>query len=219
MSMTAWLLAGLVLAGPFEATPARPSFDSTLEPPEVRRWSQACQDMAAKLGPTAEPWRAGLRRADSIEAFVKRTGRARFEAAAVVGRTIWLQPRRIFERIPGADAIRRHECVHLYLRHLGLPPLNPALEEALAVGLSGQAARLPAGQQLSEQGLRRAGRVLAKPDSAAMLQSTLQDVVSTLWPRLKALAPNERLLKLRAAAQSKQGLGDFARPQPDTASR
>jgi len=216
MSSPAWLLSWLLVAGPFDAIAPRPVFDTKVEPAETLRWTEACQRMAAKLGPSRGPWQANLRRAQSIEAFVRHTGRSRFEAAAVVGRTIWLQPRPVFERIPGSDAIRRHECVHLYLRHLGVPPLNPALEEALAIGLSGQAARLPAGRQLRAEGLRRAGAILAKPKDPAQLRSTLQDVVSTLWPRLQALSPRARLTQLRRAGAAKHGLGPFASPPRHT---
>lgn len=201
MSPAAWVFAGLVAAGPF----AGPRLEVVVEAngiaaTEAARWRAACREVATRLDTPPGQWRVRLRRAPSVEAFAARTGRARFEAAALVGQTIWLQPAPVFERIPAASGVRRHECAHLALRRAGVPPLPDALEEAVAVGVSGQAARLPAGRALDAEGLRRASATLAKPRTAEALQASLRDAVSTLWPRLRDLEPEALVARLRALA-------------------
>lgn len=202
MSAKAWMVTVLLAAGPFTTAGVKVEVEAKgLGDGEIARWRAACEDVAARLEITGR-WAVRVRRAASLADFSARTGRARFEAAAVVQDTIWVQPAHVFERIPAAAGVRRHECVHLALRRLGVPPLPPALEEAVAVGVSGQAARLPAGRRLDAAGLRRANAALERPKRASDLQSNLRDAVSTLWPRLRSSTPRGLVERLRALAKA-----------------
>lgn len=206
--MSALLLAlALAGAGPFEAVSSPVIIDSEVDATEVARWRTACEQVAQRMTPRGRPWNLRLRQALTIEDFVRHTGRARFEAAALVQDTVWIQPKHILDRIPAADGVRRHECVHVGLRQLGIPPLPPALEEAVAAGLSGQAARLPPGTRLDRAGLIAANRVLTRPKSAEALQSALQDVVTTLWPELSVMPTAQRNARLMQAARSDDWMG------------
>ncbi len=183
--MIAVLLQLILSANPFVPTPASLVFDTEVEAAEVQRWRTACTRIAPNFPKLTQPGRVRLKQAENTEAFVTITGRSRIEAAAVLGQTIWIQPARIFDRIPDANSVRRHECVHLWLRLLQVPPLPRVLEEALATGLSGQARRQPAGEILTEAQLVVAEKALAHPKSRLELETTLQDVVSTIWPLLR----------------------------------
>jgi len=209
------LIAALSIAGPFEAPRLEVTVETSLPPAEAERWRSACAEVAARLGGGRGSWRVRVRRAKSVAAFAKATGRPRFEAAALVGDTIWVQPARIFERLPDAPGVRRHECVHLFLRRAEVPPLPRALEEAVAMGVAGQAARLPAGRKLGAEGLRRANRALERPTSLEQLQTNLQDVVSTLWPGLRAHPGRELLEALKALAGAEDWAEAALRPRQE----
>lgn len=205
MNLPLTLLFQLSLgAGPFVEATTTITFDTQVEAVEVQKWQAACSHVGQYFGSSPGPWRVALKRAATTTAFTEHTGRARFEAAAVVGRTIWIQPKPVFDRIPSSASVRRHECVHLWLRFMQIPPLARVVEESLAVGLSGQAQRMPAGRTLDPQQMDRAEQILAHPKNRRELESTLQDVVTTIWPLLRGHSSQQRLDLLRALSQAKR---------------
>ncbi len=160
-------------------------------------WKSACESVARELPGEPGTWRIAIRQAATIEEFVARTGRARFEAAALAGDTIWLQAPAILDRFGDLDPIRRHECVHARLRFLGLPPLPRVVEEAIAIGISGQAARLPKAPPLDRREITKAEQILAAPRDRAIFERTLARAHATVWPKWSARQPDTRLAFLR----------------------
>ncbi len=183
------MIALLLLAQASVALEPGESLDR--EAPLFVRTQRACAEIDAMLGPATG---GGTRpvitveRAASIEQFVARTGRARFEAAALVGRTLWIQP--VLEQLGDVDAVLRHECVHALLRARGVPPLDVIHEEAVALTLAGQAARLPPAPPLPTDTAGRAAlaRALSKPASREAFEHALARVASTYAARVTALA-------------------------------
>lgn len=184
----------------------------------VEQVEEACRSIGALLG-ADRALALGLAQASSVDDFAEQTRRARFEAAAMVGRVLWLQPSSVLERLPDLDAILRHECVHAWLRALDVPPLPPTLEEALASGLAGQVARLPPGAPLSRAELAQSDGALRAPRDPAAAQHALGRAVSTFWPRLRALHQGGELVDtLRRAARGPvwtDPLWDAMRAAPD----
>jgi hypothetical protein len=187
--MIALLLIGL----PIEAPPVE--VDGDLAEPELTRWRSACVAMAERL-PGPGVFRVRIRQATSIDDFVARSGRARFEAAALVGDVIWIQPAEVLGRFGDLDPIRRHECVHARLRHLRIPPLPRIVEEAVAIGLAGQ--RLPPAPPLTDTERAAAEAILRSPTDRAELERTLARAFATIWPRLPKDDPAALVGVLRA---------------------
>ncbi len=153
----------------------------------------ACSDVAANLGAPPSPWRLTLRQASSVEEFAAKTGRARFEAAALAGPTIWLQPPHVLSRFDEAS-ILRHECVHAWLRAQKIPPLPRVIEESLAAWVSLQATRFPPAVKLDADQLLQAEKTLAAPKSAADLSGTLHRAAATMIPIFSRWRTENRLL-------------------------
>ncbi|MCC7386037.1 MAG: hypothetical protein IT384_29585 [Deltaproteobacteria bacterium] len=167
----------------------------------VEQVEEACRAIGALLG-AGRRLDLGLAQASSVDDFAQETRRARFEAAAMVGRVLWLQPSSVLERLPDVEAILRHECVHAWLRALDVPPLPATLEEALACGLAGQVARLPPGAPLSRAELVPSDGALRAPRDPGAAQHALSRAASTFWPRLRALHQSGELVDtLRRAAR------------------
>ncbi len=199
-------ITALLIAGPF----ASRSPEVRLSPraqhlaPQLRRQLvTACADLAAQLGalgPSA--WMIDARQTSSTDAFVARTGRARFEAAAVDARKVlWLQPSSALSRWPRLSEVLRHECVHLYLRSASIPPLPPALEEVVALGLSGQSSRIPRGPVLDAKALDVIVRRMERPTNRARYEQDLASLSSTFWPALSRLKPANLLRFLRVVGR------------------
>jgi stage II sporulation protein D len=161
------------------------------------RWRTACEAVARELPGGRGTWRVEVRQAESIEEFVSRTGRSRFEAAAFTGGGIWLSAKPILDRFGDLDPILRHECVHARLRFLGLPPLPRVIEEGLAVGIAGQASRMPPAAPFAREELRGAERSLAQPVDRTNLEVALARAHATVWPKLRERSPASRLSFLR----------------------
>lgn len=181
------------------------------EAPLVERTRSACREIDAMLGPPPSPasrHTVTVERAPSIEAFVERTRRARFEAAALVGRTMWIQP--VLEQLGDVDAVLRHECVHAILRARGVPPLEVIEEEAVALTLSGQAARLPPAPALERADRAELSRTLRAPRSRDAFERALARVVATYAARVTALA---RAGQLVDTLRRHRSLDDTSRPE------
>ncbi len=225
--MTPLLL--LVLASPFTSSPEIDvdAGDALREP-----WRAACEAVARELpGPgrqakrAASPasgggsegfaragpgvWRIRVRQASTIDEFVARTGRARFEAAALAGDTIWLQAAAVLDRFADLEPIRRHECVHARLRFLGLPPLPHVIEEAIALGISGQGVRLPPAAPLARDERAQAEAILTNPGDREIFENTLARAHATVWPKWRALARARRLSWLREIVFAKSAWVDL----------
>lgn len=164
-------------------------------------WIDACAAVAPRLGVEDGRLRLTLAQARTVEEFVAETGRPRFEAAALTGGVIWMMPPRVWRALDDRDGVRRHECVHAWLRHLGLPPLPVLLEESLALHLSGQASRLPPAPPLSEAELAPAARRLARPTDRRAHEETLARLAATFGPSLTCLEAPALLEHLRAVAR------------------
>ena len=183
--MIGWLV--LLVAAPPGAI-ARPavSIDASRQISESRvdAVRSACEEITRKLGAPQRPWKLELKQSTSPEEFQRATGRARFEAAASSGSVIWLQSEAILSR-HDTPAILRHECAHAWLRARGLPPLPRVIEEALAVRLSGQAAKLPPAPRVAATELVRLEKILAAPKDARQLEGAVARAAATLGPRLE----------------------------------
>lgn len=154
----------------------------------------ACNDVAATLGPPPSPWRLELRQAKSVDEFAERTGRARFEGAALVGPMIWLQPQAVLAKFD-APAIFRHECVHAWLRAQKIPPLPRVVEESLAAWVSLQAAKFPPAQKLDAAELAAAEKTLSAPRNDAELSKVLHRAAATMVPIFSRWTAEKRLLQ------------------------
>lgn len=156
----------------------------------VERVRRACAEIDATLGADGVPARprvVTVEQAPTIEAFVASTARARFEAAAAVGWRVWLQPGRVLEGLGELEPVLRHECVHVILRARDVPPLPRADEEAVALTLSGQGARLPPAPPLTPEAWREASAALQRPRDRAVYERWLARVVATASARVREL--------------------------------
>lgn len=194
-----WLLFILVVA-PWGLEPSVElrAPPGVLSPAERGRWEAACRDAAAALGGMpARRWQLSVERTRDPGDFAARTGRARFEAAAVSGGRLILQSRAVLARFARLQRVRRHECVHAWLRAAGIPPLPPILEELVAVGISGQAAGLPPAEPLKVGELPALRAEIARPRSRPRYRRLLARAVQTFWPALRRLSPKQRAGFLR----------------------
>lgn len=210
MSAREGLLAGCLLASaaPALAAGLPPLFSDgpqrlvrvdaapEVAPARAAALEAACLQVTSTLGPLEAPLVLQVRQAPSVEAFVASTGRARFEAAALVQGVVWLQPEGVLARLADVDGVLRHECVHAWLRAHGLR-LPRLLEEALAVGASGQAARLPPAPPLTVAELEAVARELARPTGRAGYERAVARAAATFWPPLQGLEAGARAVLLR----------------------
>ena len=167
------------------------------ESPLVERVRSACAEIDALLGPDGLPLgprHVTVEQSASTEAFVQRTRRARFEAAASVGMSVWLQPAKVLDALGELEPVLRHECVHVILRARGVPPLPRADEEAVALTLSGQAARLPPAPPLTPEAWLEASAALARPRDRAVFERLLARVVATASARVRTLVRERQLV-------------------------
>lgn len=196
--VVAWLLAS---PSPFDPPPARVQFEAApgaLNPLETADWQSACLAIAQSLGgPPQRRWRVEVIRSPTIEAFTRATGRARFDAAAVEGDRLYLQNRKTLARFPSLTRIRRHECVHLWLRAAGVPPLPRIFEEAIAVGLAGQISELPFREPLRPSEINAAEAILRRPQNPKVYREELARAVASFWPLIAELSPKARGEALR----------------------
>lgn len=163
----------------------------------VERVREACAEIDVLLGPDGlppRPRRVSVEQAPSTDAFVARTQRARFEAAAAVGWRVWLQPANVLDTLGDIEPVLRHECVHVILRARAVPPLPRADEEAVALTLSGQAARLPPATPLTPEAWVEASAALARPRDRLAYERLLARIVSTGSARVRALAATRSLV-------------------------
>lgn len=150
----------------------------------VSRVDVACATIDRALGVVRSSY--ALEQADSIEAFVARTGRARFEAAATLRKTIWLQPSAVLDRLPDLDLVLRHECVHAILRARGVPPLDVVLEEAVALELSGQASKLPPARAIASEEHDAIVLVLRSPKDRLVFEAAVARAAATHGAQIRA---------------------------------
>jgi stage II sporulation protein D len=171
----------------------------------------ACAAIEAELGTLPQAMRFELVQAATIEEFVKRSRRSPYEAAALAGRTIWLQPDSLLDRYGDLTLIARHECVHAWLRGQRVPPRSPIVEESLALGFAGQTARLTPGKKFAPEELEQAEKLLAAPRNRAELERTLARSVATVWPSAKRLSATALLDALLSRHWTATALGDTLR--------
>jgi len=150
----------------------------------VSRVDVACAAIDRALGVTRSSY--ALEQADSIETFLARTGRARFEAAATLRTTIWLQPSSVLDRLPDLDLVLRHECVHAILRARGVPPLDVVLEEAVALELSGQASKLPPARAIGPEAHDAIAVVLRSPKDRLIFEAAVARAAATHGAQIRA---------------------------------
>lgn len=174
----------LTSGSPHFQTPRTPllwSHDPQLDADRRREVEIACTEIFSYLGQDNRSFRVQSRQAKTPSEFRQRTGRPTFEAAAVQGDTLWLQPEYILLQQRNAQVIFRHECVHLWFRTQDPHTLPPLLEEVLALGISGQAAVLAPAKRLSGAECLIAERARASPKDRAAYETWMRRAVTTFW--------------------------------------
>ena len=180
----------LTSGSPHFQTPRKPliwSHGPNLGPDRRREVDIACTEIFAYLGQNNRIFRVQSRQAKTSSEFRQRTGRPTFEAAAVLGDTLWLQPESILLRQRNAQVIFRHECVHLWFRVRDSHTLPPLLEEVLALGISGQAASLAPAKRLSGTECLTAEQARANPKDRAAYETWMRRAVTTFWTPIAKL--------------------------------
>lgn len=166
----------------------------------VARVEAACASIDATLRPT-------VRVAESTDEFIARTGRPRFDAAASVGEVIWLQPVKVLDRLPELDGVLRHECVHVMLRARRVTPIDRIWEEAIALELSGQAARLAPAPVIAPPERAAINAALVRPKDRASYERALARAASTHGAQIRAWRRDGVLVEalLKAADDRRSG--------------
>lgn len=173
----------------------------TVDLPTFSGLQHACEQVGLELGLRHRELVVRAASTATTADFVRATGRRWFEAAAFTHGTIWLQPAAVLSRFSHVDEIFRHECVHAWLHAEGLGGLPRLVEEAVATGLSGQAARLPPAQPFAEAELAEAEARLATPKDRQQLTTTVSRAVQTFWRPLSNLSHAQRVALLRGVHQ------------------
>lgn len=195
------VLAGLQSLGPptpaptplFQARDAKLRWrvSPEISPHRQEQVQRACGEIFVRMAPPVRESEFQLRQAKDAQDFAEQTGRPAFEAAAVRHLTLWLQPETILAQQQDVEAIVRHECVHLWFRVHHRTALPFLLEEVLALGLSGQAARIAPAPALHGDECEQAERARAHPSSRTSYEAWMSRAVSTYWRNLSQLSVAE----------------------------
>lgn len=173
----------------------------------------ACNDIERELGRASSPTRFTLVQSETIDDFVQRSGRTRAEVAGLEGRTIHLMPEEVLARAGELAPIARHECVHAWLTASRIARGSRVVEETLALGFAGQAARLPPARPLSRSELAMAEKVLLSPRDRRELEAMLARAVATIWPIARTMDAIGLREALGARDWTQTRLGDGLRAE------
>ena len=146
---------------------------------------RACGEVVSTLGPPRRRKKVRVRVASDAQHFTDVTGRPAFEAAAFVDDTIWLASTTTRDRLFHLDLVYRHECVHAWLAADGSSPSFRVVEEAFAMRVAGQSARLPPARPYTTADIEAAESLLGAPRDRLSYEATLARVAATFAPCLR----------------------------------
>lgn len=153
--------------------------------PITQAVERACADVVATLGPPKRRQKIHVRVARDAQHFTDVTGRPAFEAAAFVDDTIWLASTTTRDRLFHLDLVYRHECVHAWLRAEGMSLSSRVVEEAFAMQVAGQSAKLPPARPYTTADIEAAESLLGAPRDRLSYEATLARVAATFAPCLR----------------------------------